>query len=290
MSPFSKIIAGFECGLLPNGHNLLETTKHVPTKNMRDHYKTVHDHGLTTVRDGLIDGGGVYRRMYASKDMNVLPIWDIIHFHKHDATTAAGLARECARYHAQINYDKPFWFVPLNEIETHAWYLGTGIKGAADIWCAVYDAVKSRLGHKAKAISSSVLKSVDGPWDGIDMIANKCEAIGINIYPHTHEETIYDLILATHARYGMPIIITETSFHNGHPEHIGTKRSWAMHVNRHVNRARKDGIDVWAWCWYPIVNCLEWDHPHLAEWDHGLIRQDGSIDPELSEILKELNK
>ena len=35
-------------------------------------------------------------------------------------------------------------------------------------------------------------------------------------------------------------------------------------------------------CWYPIVNAPAWNAPHRHRWDHGLIREDLSVDACLS--------
>jgi hypothetical protein len=50
-------MAGFECGLVHRGrHDLLVTTGHTADARMADHFRVVREHGLLTIRDGLVPG------------------------------------------------------------------------------------------------------------------------------------------------------------------------------------------------------------------------------------------
>lgn len=290
-SPFSPLIGGFECGTVPahdGEHNLLETTRHLPSQRMRQHYEIAKAHGMTTVRDGAQWGEGIDRRMSVAKRAGVQVIWDALHFHKMDKDEAWHLGVLIAESHLRVfGPDTDLWLCPLNEIETHAWMRGTGVQGAVDLWHAVRDGARSVLGDHARCVGSCVLNSVDGPWEGIDAIAEACDVIGINVYPHTVECCIADLLVAAHRRTEKPVMITETSFHVGHPEHRGTTAEWLEDVLCEVQDAQDMGVEYWGTCWYPLVSCPPWpDKNARPYWDHGLVNPDGLLDNDLSIALR----
>lgn len=293
-SPFSPIIAGFECGLVNGDHNLLETTRHLPSQRMRQHYEIAKAHGMTTVRDGLRRGEGPYARMEVAKECGVQVIWDAIHFHDF---VGRDLAHDMGVVYAHAHKDtfgadSPFYLCPLNEIETHHWVTGSndGMGPQIERWHAVADGAQSVLGEQVRFVSSSVINHPDDDWSGIDAIAERCDVIGLNFYPHAVRAPVGHILELAHQRTGKPVMITETGFHAGHPEHHGTKAGWIRMIDREVKLARGYGVPVWGWTLYPMVNCPPWDNRHGQEWDHGLIRQDGTVDEDLSRALMEMKQ
>lgn len=75
------------------------------------------------------------------------------------------------------------------------------------------------------------------------------------------------------ARYGKPVFIAETSWHEGHPDAIarflgiGSRRDWWNHVK---SESHASGVEVWGACWYPRIPCPSWDDPASEErWPAG---------------------
>jgi beta-glucosidase/6-phospho-beta-glucosidase/beta-galactosidase len=102
--------------------------------------------------------------------------------------------------------------------------------------------------------------------------------------------------MTTWKRYRKPIMVSETSWHDGHPVHHRKhpgydKASWLRHILAEVEMAKFHGVDVVGVCWYPIVDCPPWHSPRSrSRWSHGLIRADMSLDPSLSAAMLELLK
>lgn len=278
--------------MVHDGHNLLETTRHLPTDRMAFHYEIAKLHGMTTVRDGLFHGGSVVERMGLAKAAGVRVIWDVIHFHLiRQPQYAYTLGRRAASVHLQVfGPDVPLYLCPLNEIETHHWVTGTegGMAPQIERWHAVADGAKGVLGDQVRFVSSSVINHPDDDWAGVDAIAERCDVIGLNMYPHAIRYPVRDLLRIAHERTGKPVMITETGFHNGHPHHHGTKAEWVRMIDQQVREAKEDGVPVWGWTLYPMVNCTPWDRSGDEEWDHGLIRLDGTLDEDLSRALLNL--
>lgn len=289
-SPFSPILGGFECGTVPahdGEHNLLETTRHLPSQRMRQHYEIAKAHGMTTVRDGVAKGEDIRERFKVAKDAGMKVIWDVVHFHQVNSEVATWWGYQAGRFH-QDTYGREteLWLCPLNEIETYHWVTGNndGMDRAKRLWHDAADGAEEALGKRVRFVSSSVINHPDDDWSGIDAIAERCEVIGLNFYPHAVRHPIDQILIEAHRRTGKPVMITETGFHNGHPEHHGTKAEWLRHVLDAVERA---DVPYWGTTIYPLVNCTRWDRTQDDEWDHGLIRLDGGLDEEFGKAIME---
>lgn len=79
----SSIMAGFECGLVHRGHHdLLITTGHTAEGRLDDHFRIVREHGILTIRDGLVPGHHARGRLVAARHAGVQAIWDLSHYHR----------------------------------------------------------------------------------------------------------------------------------------------------------------------------------------------------------------
>src|SRR4051812_16428887 len=94
----SSTIAGFECGLVHGGrHDLLVTTRHTTQSRMLDHYRIAREHGMTTVRDGLVPGHHAVERLAVARRAGVEAIWDLSHYHRNqDPARCARIAAQAA--------------------------------------------------------------------------------------------------------------------------------------------------------------------------------------------------
>jgi hypothetical protein len=117
------------------------------------------------------------------------------------------------------------------------------------------------------------------------------EVVGVNYYPHTARTSLAKVLTKTAKRYGLPIMLAETSWHDGHREHHRrhpgwTKGDWLRHTRDEIAVAQQKGANVVGLCWYPVVDCPPWNHPRSRRrWAHGLIRDDLSVDPALAAAL-----
>jgi beta-glucosidase/6-phospho-beta-glucosidase/beta-galactosidase len=97
---------------------------------------------------------------------------------------------------------------------------------------------------------------------------------------HTARPSLVKVLLATWRRYRKPMMVSETSWHDGHPVHHRrypglNKGTWLRHLTEQVEIARFHGAKVVGICWYPIVDCSPWHATQSRNrWSHGLIRKD----------------
>ena len=125
------------------------------------------------------------------------------------------------------------------------------------------------------------------------MAAGVVDVIGVNYYPHNARTALRKVLAKVARHYRRPIMVAETSWHDGHPAHHRrhpgwTKGDWLRHVLDEVAAAEAGGADIVGVCWYPIVDSPPWDRPRARHrWSHGLIRQDLGVDPHLAAVLHE---
>lgn len=87
---------------------------------------------------------------------------------------------------------------------------------------------------------------------------------------------LHRLLAEVQARYGRPIVITETS-------HFGAGRArWIREIGREARAALDAGVSLRGVCLYPVVDRPDWDDPdawhHSGLWD--LLRaEDGALTP-----------
>lgn len=291
----SSLIAGFECGLVHGGrHDLLVTTGHTPDARMADHFRIVGEHGLRTVRDGLVPGHGALQRLRAARDAGIQAIWDLSHYHRNqDAVRCARIAAEAAY---AINGEERLWLCPVNEPSLYPMIAGLPRHNAVDM--AIQMAKVARDHHPAVGILTNdpITGVGERQFEATDAIVSAVDVdvIGVNYYPHTARTSLVKVLLAAWKRYRKPIMVSETSWHDGHPVHHRrypglNKGTWLRHVLDQVDIAAFHGAVIAGVCWYPIVDCPPWHRPFSKDrWSHGLIRSDLSVDAPLSAELRSL--
>jgi hypothetical protein len=286
------IIAGFECGLVHGGrHDLLVTTKHTSDQRMRDHFDIVRAHGVTTIRDGLVPGHHAVERLKTARDVGVRGIWDLSHYHRN--LDPVRCARVVASAAMAVNGTERLWLCPVNEPSLYPMLAGMPRHEAVDM--AIIMTRAARDHHPAVGILTNdpITGIGERQYEGTDAIvaAVDVDIVGVNYYPHTARTSLSKVLIKTWRRYGKPIMVSETSWHDGHPVHHRrypglNKGSWLRHVLDEVGNARERGAIIAGVCWYPIVDCPPWHAPRSSHrWSHGLIRADLSLDQALSAEL-----
>ena len=126
------------------------------------------------------------------------------------------------------------------------------------------------------------------------------DIVGINYYMHNqcfyegpqidvdHERyrPLSDILFENYARYGRPIIISETGIE------ADRRAPWFGYVAGEVARARARGVPVEGICLYPVCNHPGWDDDRLCP--NGMLahnRQDGGRDVHapLAEVMRRLH-
>ena len=272
-------------------HDLLMTTRHTPKSRMLDHYRIAREHGMRTVRDGLVPGHHVSERLAAAKRMGVEAIWDLSHYHRNE--NPVHCARMAAEASVAVNGLNRLWLCPVNEPSLYPKIAGMPRQEAIDM--AITMARVARDHHPDVGILTNdpITGIGDRQFEAKDAIVSAVhvDVIGINYYPHTARTSLAKVLMTTWRRYRKPIMVAETSWHDGHPVHHRrhpglNKGTWLRHVVEHVDIARFHGANVVGICWYPIVDYPPRHAPNARNrWSHGLIRKDLSVDPWLSAEL-----
>lgn len=295
-APFrSELIAGFECGLVHGGsHDLLATTRHLPQDRMGQHLAIARDHGMRTVRDGLVPGHNAVERLRAAQAAGVQGIWDLSHYHRNrDPVRCARIVAQAA---LSVLGPERLWLCPVNEPALYPLIAGMPRHEAVDM--AITMARVARDHHPDVGILTNDPITGIGerqfePTDAIVSVV-AVDVVGVNYYPHTARTALSKVLVKTWRRYGKPVMVSETSWHDGHPVHHRRhpgfhKGAWLRHVLDEVAIARGRGARVVGVCWYPVIDCPPWPHPRSRNrWSHGLIRRDLSVDPALSAELARL--
>ncbi len=289
--PFrSRLLAGFECGHLGwNGHDLLVTTKHVPEKRMAHHYALAAEHGLLAARDGLPWRHDPVPRLAIAEASELDVIWDLSHFDPppdpiaHARTIALAAPRSRA-----------LWLCPINEPSLYPLLAGMAREEAVRIGTVMAAVARDHHPDVHILVNDPITGIGERQFAGLDALASSgpVDMIGINYYPHTARTSLSKVLLKTWKRYRKPIMVSETSWHDGHPVHHRrypgfNKGAWLRYVLDEVAQAEQKGAEIVGVCWYPIIDSPPWNRPRARlRWSHGLIREDLSLDAALAEELQ----
>lgn len=286
----SRILAGFECGYLDwNGHDLLVTTRHVPHDRMAGHYATVRELGLLTARDGLPWRHDPGLRLEVAQRAGMEVIWDLNHYDP--PPDAVDHARRCAE---AADPRQPLWICPVNEPMMYPMLAGMAWEHATDLAMLMARVAKNHHPDVRVLTTDPITGIGEKQFAATDRLvgAGLVDVVGINYYPHTARTSLLKVLLKTWRRYGKPILVSETSWHDGHPKHHSrhpgfNKGRWLAHVHDQIAAAEAMGVQIAGVCWYPIVDCPPWQRPRSSSrWSHGLIRKDGSVDGALLDELR----
>jgi hypothetical protein len=285
----SKLLAGFECGFLGwNGHDLLLTTGHVPERRMEQHYRLSARHGLLGARDGLPWRHDPVPRLKVAKATGTSVIWDLSHFDPPpdpvDHARRAALAAD---------RDRPLWLCPVNEPSLYPHLSGMAREAAIDLFRLMARVARDHHPDVRILANDPVTGIGERQFASLDalMAGEAIDIVGVNYYPHTARTVLSKVLVKTWKRYRKPIMVSETSWHDGHPVHHHRhpgfhKGAWLRHIREQVALAEQRGVEIVGVCWYPIIDSPPWNRPRSRHrWSHGLIRQDLSIDPALAAEL-----
>jgi hypothetical protein len=153
----------------------------------------------------------------------------------------------------------PLWLCPVNEPLLYP--AMAGVPRAAAIGMAL------TMSRVAKDHHPDVRILTTDPITGIGeqqfactdalVAAGIVDVVGVNYYPHTARTVLRKVLVKTWRRYRKPVLVSETSWHDGHPHHRKrypgfSKATWFHHIAGEVAVAVAEaaGVDVAGICWY----------------------------------------
>lgn len=265
--------AGFECGHLGwCDQDLAADTRHLPDADMARHYRDAQAMGVAVARDGL-----PWRHDPAARVAAVPPgvrvIWDLSHFDP--PPSREGHAIACAKAFEVSGPDGPAHILAVNE---------------PSLWPLLCRRPKREAIAAAKRMMTAFGLVKEARFYTCDPFHNLHEAtfaatdalvatgwigcVGVNYYPHDATVPLVEVLRAVHRRYGLPLAITETSWHRGHRRAIkrfpwigDDQLTWLAHVQDEVAAS---GVPVEGICWYPWLDQPIWGRPGMrSRWPCG---------------------
>jgi hypothetical protein len=124
------------------------------------------------------------------------------------------------------------------------------------------------------------------------------DVIGLNFYPHNqwrlrggpvplgHHDyrPLSELLIEVHARYGVPILISETG-----AEH-SARPIWLSYVAQEVRSAVEAGVPICGICIYPITDYRGWDNERICQVGLFCVPEDGGQRTVYRPLAEELQR
>lgn len=268
--------AGFECGHLGwCGQDLLVETRHTPDTRMTEHYRDAMALGIRTARDGLPWRHDPQARI-AAVPAGVRVIWDLCHFDPPEHPTRHAI--RCARALGPGAH-----ILAVNEPSLWPRLCRRRRSSAA--------AMAIRMMNAVALLADAVFYTCDPlhhlherefePTDAL-VATGRIGVVGVNYYPHHATVPLADVLRATWRRYGLPLAVTETGWHEGHaaararfPAIGDSRAAWLGHVRAQIAAS---GVPVAGLCWYPFLDQPAWGRPGTRRrWPCGFPRQEQAL-------------
>lgn len=288
----TEILAGFDPGHLWGRLDLLAATRHTPDDRQGIHYGMLRALGITRCRDGLPWRSGKYGRMRIAAASGMQVIFDACHF---DVAPDYVLDAHF-EWIGRASRGAPIWICPMNEPsivpmmtgheKSREWATETGIR--------CMNTVRRWNSNSHFMSVDSITGAGDHEYQPTDeMVATgMIETVGVNYYPHTANAPLGEVILKTWERYRLPVMVSETGWHVGHPEQehrfpaIRTRGQWLRHVLDECDIAIDGGAHIDGVCIYPITDTPSWNEGETDIWPNGLIGTDLQIEPSLRRVIE----
>ncbi len=263
----TPILAGFECGRLHwNGHDLLHSTGHLPEAAMAHHYAVAQGQGVAGARDGLSWRHDIVARVNtAPRGFPV--IWDLVHFDAPPRPAQHAVA--CC-----LALPPDAWAIAVNEPSVGRRVAGMTPGRATEMALRIMSTaaclpVRPRFAtcDPFHHLHPNVFKATDRL-----VASGHVQMVGVNYYPHHAIEPLHRVLRAVADRYRLPVMITETGWHDGlHAAHrrfphIRDRWDWLAHVHAEIALS---GVPVAGLCWYPWLDMPAWDNPAHGRWPCG---------------------
>ena len=275
--PVTPLWAGFECGHLGwCDQDLLHDTRHTPDTDMAAHYRDAAAMGVRTARDGLPWRHDPAARV-AAVPQGVRVIWDLCHFDPPERPEAHAL--RCARA-----LGPGAAVIAVNEPSVWPLLCRRPRRTAIDVAKRMMNAVA--LHGPARFYTCDPLHTIDdNAFAATDALVatGHIAVVGVNYYPHDARVPLHAVLDAAWRRYGLPLALTETSWHRGHRKAVrrfpavgNCPHAWLNHVRTEVAAS---GAPVEGICWYPWLDQPVWGRPRdPARWPCGFPQPPAQLD------------
>lgn len=242
-------LAGFETARIHwNGLDMADQTRHTPETDMVANYQWAMRHGFSGARDSLAWHRPMQDRVAAAPD-GFHVIWSLHHFGPPPPDPAA---HALAALH--LLPGRPT-IVPVVEPNIGFGVSGTHPHEAISLSLEMIRAMEGR----ADVVTGDPIHRLDEEeWRATDALISSgaVTAVGVHCYGHHLSVPLRDVIMVAQRRYGLPVVVGETGFHDGHPDNDSrphgcqTRTDWVSYVER---EAREAGAE-WA-SWMPVIPC-----------------------------------
>lgn len=263
----TPILAGFECSRLHwNGHDLLHSTNHLPDGAMHHHYRVAAEEGAAGARDGLSWRYDIAARIQAVPE-GFPVMWDLVHF---DAPPRP--AQHAVACCSALPPDS--WVIAVNEPSVGRRVSGMTPSRATQMALRMMTTAACLPNRPRFATCDPFHHLHPNVFKATDRLVESghVQMVGVNYYPHHAIEPLHRVLRAVADRYRLPVMITETGWHDGLPEahrrfpHIRDRWDWLAHVKAEIERSE---VPVAGLCWYPWLDMPAWDNPRHGRWPCG---------------------
>ncbi len=128
------------------------------------------------------------------------------------------------------------------------------------------------------------------PWSNRRFSRRRDGRVVVGRDPARADVALAPLLRLVHDRYGLPLMVTETSSTGGHPE----RARWMAETLAGVRMARAAGVPVVGYTWFPMFTMIEWKYRwsrkamehhllHLGLWD--VVPREGRLDREPTPLI-----
>lgn len=255
----APLFAGFETARLHwNGHCVPAATRHTVETDFARHYADALAAGAVGFRDALPERFNPLARWCEAR--RVAPpdtpiVWDLVHFDQ--PVFPAQHARMVARLIGR--HDR---LIAVNEPSVGHNVAGYGRHETLALAGAIMGAALNERPETLFWTCDSMHHLDRDVWVATDalvrLFGRHIEVIGINYHACAGGAPLRDVLRATADRYpDHKIGLTETSWHDGHPEAEGrfpwirSRREWVDHVRGEIDAS---GVDVACLCWMPWLD------------------------------------
>ena len=262
-----KWVAGFEtCQVHWNGRCMAEYTGHLPGHLMADNYEWAMRQGFVAARDGLAWNRPVSPRIAVVPEH--FPVfWSLHHFGPINFDPRQHVRHVLELFDHLRPGDRPF-ILPVVEPS-----VGYGVSGLhpheAERLALDY---MEALRHRAHIITGDpVHRLAEEEWAITDRLVatGQVDIVGVHCYAHHLEVPLSEVISAAQKRYGLPVVLGETGYHDGYPSNEGkphgcrSREEWKRYVEEEAHAA------LWA-CWMPVLP-INWEggEPWPSGWPGG---------------------
>lgn len=253
--------AGFDGTRLPwSGRDMLVETRHTPGTDMAAHYAGLGPLGVRGARDCLPWFHDIGARVEIASGAGLDRVtWDMVHFDLPPDPVAHAIACEAA-------IGAGGWAIAVNEPTMHGAFLYEGSIRFVE--------AAERMMRAAPSLRYACCDPLHDlrpeTWWATDRLVESglIELVGINYYPHCGMVPLTLILREARARYpGVPLAITETGWHVGHPFlSPGERRAEWLET---VRRVCEDAGGVEFICWMPWLDMPSWNCPNEGLWACG---------------------